>query len=68
MKVMLVVTGLMGAGHLTRILLIAKALKAAGAMPLIVNGGREFRISIPAVLIWKTSPLSGPTGWITAAS
>lgn len=41
MKVMLVVTGLMGAGHLTRILLIAKALKAAGAMPLIVNGGRE---------------------------
>lgn len=67
MKVMLVVTGLMGAGHLTRILLIAKALKAAGAMPLIVNGG-QFRISIPAVLIWKTSPLSGPTGWITAAS
>lgn len=41
MRVMLVVTGLMGAGHLTRTLLIAKALKAAGAAPLVVSGGRE---------------------------
>ncbi|WP_340108428.1 glycosyltransferase [Pikeienuella sp. HZG-20] len=40
MRVMLVVTGLMGSGHLTRTLLIAKALKAAGAAPLLVSGGR----------------------------
>ncbi len=41
MRVMLVVTSLMGAGHLQRTLLIAQALKAAGARPLVVSGGRE---------------------------
>ncbi|MFV0473497.1 MAG: glycosyltransferase, partial [Pikeienuella sp.] len=40
MKVMLVVTGLMGSGHLARTLLIARALKAAGAAPVVVSGGR----------------------------
>ncbi|QIE57175.1 glycosyltransferase [Pikeienuella piscinae] len=40
MRVMLVVTGLMGAGHLARILLIAQALRAAGAETLVVSGGR----------------------------
>lgn len=38
--VMLAVTSLMGAGHLARALVIARALKAAGAAPVVVSGGR----------------------------
>lgn len=41
MKALLVVTSLMGAGHLARTLVIARALRAAGATPLVVSGGRE---------------------------
>lgn len=41
MTVMIAVTGLMGAGHLARSLLIARALREAGARAVIVNGGRE---------------------------
>lgn len=41
MKVMLVVTSLMGAGHLARTLMIAQALREAGAAPVVVTGGRE---------------------------
>lgn len=40
MKVMFVVTSLMGAGHLQRTLIIARAIKAAGGAPIIVSGGR----------------------------
>lgn len=39
-KVMLVVSSLMGAGHLQRILLIAKAVEQAGGRALVVSGGR----------------------------
>ena len=41
MKVMLVVTSLMGAGHLQRTLIIARAIMAAGGEPVIVSGGRS---------------------------
>ncbi|MEM7545692.1 MAG: glycosyltransferase [Pseudomonadota bacterium] len=41
MKVLLVVTSLMGTGHLVRTLLIARALRDAGAVPVVVSGGRE---------------------------
>ena len=40
MKVLLVVTSLMGAGHLNRTLIIARAIQAAGGTPVIVSGGR----------------------------
>ncbi len=40
MKVMLVVTSLMGAGHLQRTLIIARAIRDAGGEPIIVSGGR----------------------------
>lgn len=40
MKVMLVVTSLMGAGHLQRTLIIARAIRDAGGTPVIVSGGR----------------------------
>ncbi|MEL6793619.1 MAG: glycosyltransferase, partial [Pseudomonadota bacterium] len=40
MKVLLAVTSLMGAGHLNRTLTIARALRRAGAKPLVVSGGR----------------------------
>jgi len=40
MKVMLVVTSLMGAGHLQRTLIIARAIRNAGGRPIIVSGGR----------------------------
>ncbi len=40
MKVMLVVTSLMGAGHLQRTLIIARAIREAGGEPVIVSGGR----------------------------
>jgi predicted glycosyltransferase len=40
MKVMLVVTSLMGAGHLQRTLIIARAIRAVGGDPVIVSGGR----------------------------
>ncbi|MEL7463590.1 MAG: glycosyltransferase [Pseudomonadota bacterium] len=41
MRVLLAVTSLMGAGHLNRTLTIARALRRAGAEPLVVSGGRE---------------------------
>ena len=41
MKVLFVVTSLMGAGHLARTLIIARALRAAGGTPLVVSGGRS---------------------------
>lgn len=41
MKVLLAVTSLMGAGHLQRTLILARALAAAGAAPLVVSGGRD---------------------------
>ncbi|MEM7269001.1 MAG: glycosyltransferase [Pseudomonadota bacterium] len=41
MKAMLVVTSLMGAGHLQRTLIIARALAESGVEPLVVTGGRE---------------------------
>ena len=41
MKILLVVTSLMGAGHLNRTLVIARALRAAGARPIVVSGGRD---------------------------
>lgn len=40
MKVMLVVTSLMGAGHLQRTLIIARAIREAGGEPIIISGGR----------------------------
>lgn len=40
MKVMLVVTSLMGAGHLQRTLIIARAIREVGGEPIIVSGGR----------------------------
>ena len=40
MKVLLVVTSLMGAGHLNRTLIIARAIQVAGGTPVIVSGGR----------------------------
>ena len=40
MKVMLVVTSLMGAGHLQRTLILARALAGVGATPMVVSGGR----------------------------
>ena len=40
MKIMFVVTSLMGAGHLARTLVIARAARDAGARPLVVSGGR----------------------------
>jgi predicted glycosyltransferase len=39
-RVALLVTHLMGSGHLVRILAIARALKAAGAAPVVLSGGR----------------------------
>ena len=39
-KIMFVVSSLMGAGHLQRILLIANAVERAGGTALIVSGGR----------------------------
>lgn len=41
MKVLFVVTSLMGAGHLVRTLIIARALRAFGGTPLVVSGGRS---------------------------
>ncbi|MFN3262921.1 MAG: glycosyltransferase family protein [Pikeienuella sp.] len=41
MKVMFVVTSLMGAGHLARTLLLAEAVQAVGGRALVVSGGRE---------------------------
>lgn len=40
MKALFAVTSLMGAGHLQRILIIARALIRAGGEPLVVCGGR----------------------------
>ena len=40
MKVMFVVTSLMGAGHLQRTLILARALRDAGGTPIVVSGGR----------------------------
>ena len=39
-KVMLVVSSMMGAGHLQRILLIARAIQDAGGCALVISGGR----------------------------
>jgi predicted glycosyltransferase len=39
-RVALLVTHLMGSGHLVRVLAIARALKAAGASPVVLSGGR----------------------------
>ncbi|MGM0586154.1 MAG: glycosyltransferase family protein [Pseudomonadota bacterium] len=39
-RVALLVTHLMGAGHLVRTLALARALAAAGARPLVLSGGR----------------------------
>lgn len=39
-RVALLVTHLMGSGHLVRALALARALAAAGARPLVISGGR----------------------------
>lgn len=39
MKVMIVVTHLLGTGHLTRALTLARAFLAAGHQPLVISGG-----------------------------
>lgn len=39
-RIALLVTHLMGSGHLVRILAIARALRAAGAVPVVISGGR----------------------------
>ena len=58
MKVMLVVTSLMGAGHLNRTLIIARALKARGARPVVVSGGREIaHLSAGGVEIEQLPPV-----------
>lgn len=59
MKVMLVVTSLMGAGHLQRMLIIARALNASGAQAVIVSGGRALpQLNAQGVEIVQLPPLS----------
>ena len=40
-KILFVVTSLMGAGHLTRTLILARAVRAGGGAALVVSGGRD---------------------------
>lgn len=59
MKVMLVVTSLMGAGHLQRTLIIARAIRDAGGQPIIVSGGRPIpHLKTDGVTIDNIPPLS----------
>ncbi|MGB0504992.1 MAG: glycosyltransferase family protein [Pikeienuella sp.] len=59
MKVMLVVTSLMGAGHLNRTLIIARALKNAGASPVVVSGGRALpQLDTEGIEVIQLPPLS----------
>ncbi|MEM7522224.1 MAG: glycosyltransferase [Pseudomonadota bacterium] len=47
MKALFVVTSLMGAGHLTRTLILARAVAAAGARAVVVSGGRNIPHAAP---------------------
>ncbi|MGB0410966.1 MAG: glycosyltransferase family protein [Pikeienuella sp.] len=55
-KVMFVVSSLMGAGHLQRILLIARAVNAAGGRAVVVSGGRPISHLIGAGIEVKNLP------------
>lgn len=59
MRVMILVTHLMGSGHFVRMLALARALKAAGGTPLIVSGGRPLpHVSAEGVEVVQLPPLS----------
>lgn len=59
MKVMLVVTSLMGAGHLQRTLIIARAIRAAGGKAIVVSGGRPIaHLKADGVAVEHIPPLS----------
>ena len=59
MKVMLVVTSLMGAGHLQRTLIIARAIRDAGGEAVIVSGGRPIpHLETGGVQVDHIPPLS----------
>lgn len=59
MKVMLVVTSMMGAGHLQRTLIIARAIRDAGGQPVIVSGGRPIpHLKTGGVTVDHIPPLS----------
>ncbi len=57
MKVMFVVTSLMGAGHLARTLLLAEAVQAAGGRALVVSGGREIGHLSAAIPVETLPPI-----------
>lgn len=58
MKVMLVVTSLMGAGHLARTLILSRALRDAGAAPVVVSGGRRIEhLAVDGVDLEQLPPL-----------
>jgi predicted glycosyltransferase len=62
-RVALLVTHLMGSGHLVRILAIAHALKAAGAVPVVLSGGRPLPwLDSGGVEIIQLPPLTARVG------
>ncbi|GAA6201870.1 glycosyltransferase [Aquicoccus sp. SU-CL01552] len=62
MKVMIVVTHLLGTGHLSRALTLARAFDAAGHEVLVVSGGRPAPHLHPGALGWLQLPLLASDG------
>lgn len=59
MKVTILVTHLMGSGHLVRALAIARAIDAAGGSALVVSGGRPLgHVAAPGVRLIQAPPVS----------
>ena len=58
-RILLLVTHLMGSGHLVRILAVARALQAQGAEPVVISGGRPLaHVETGGVRVVQLPPLS----------